>query len=301
LTRFIYDQFSKDHLDLFLSPQGTVETSKTLSSEIRELDVWFVPNSAEFPPELGLLGRFSRTPSIFEPYRNPVTPSEILDCLAKLSVMRENLQREAQRQKQSLGENERPRLWIVTPTASKATIEGFGGQSNPEWGSGVYFLPEFWRTALVVIHQLPVTGETWWLRLLGRGRVQQKAIDELENLPLTHPFRSATLELLYNLRRNLEVATESAREDRELIMRLAPLYQQDRQQAVQEGIEQGIEQGIRQGEIHLVLRLLNRRLGTISPDSQQKIAQLSVEDLETLGLALLDFQSEADLVRWLDR
>ncbi|MEG3438355.1 DUF4351 domain-containing protein [Pannus brasiliensis CCIBt3594] len=305
MTRFIYDQFSKDHLDRFLGPRGLVETSKTISSEIREIDVWFVPNSPESPEELGLLGRFARTPSIFEPYRDPVTRSEILDCLAKLSVMRENLQREANRQKQRLAESDRPRLWILTPTASIATIEGFGGHDNAEWGPGVYFLPRFFRTAIVVIHHLPATPDTLWLRLLGRGKVQRKAIDEVENLSPTHPFRSATLELLYNLRKNLEVATEPVAEDRELIMRLAPLYQEDRQRAIQEGIERGIEQGIergiRQGELNLVLRLLDRRFGTISESSSRKIRQLPVERLEALGLALLDFQSEADLVRWLDR
>jgi hypothetical protein len=31
-------------------------------------------------------------------------------------------------------------------------------------------------------------------------------------------------------------------------MRLAPLYQQDREQAIQEGEERGIQRGIQQGE-----------------------------------------------------
>jgi hypothetical protein len=40
------------------------------------------------------------------------------------------------------------------------------------------------RTAIVVIHQLPETSETLWLRLLGRGSVQEQALIELQALPL---------------------------------------------------------------------------------------------------------------------
>jgi len=98
-------------------------------------------------------------------------------------------------------------------------------------------------------------------------------------------------------------------------MRLAPLYQQDREKAVQEGLEQGLEQGlergleqglergleqgIQRGEANLVLRLLNRRLGQVPAGVEQQIRQLSIEQLEDLGEALLDFAREADLLDWL--
>ncbi len=70
------------------------------------------------------------------------------------------------------------------------------------------------------------------------------------------------------------------------------------------GIQQGIEQGLQQGmqrEANLVLRLLNRRLGLVSPTVEQQIRQLPVEQLEDLGVALLDFESEADLLNWLPK
>lgn len=34
----------------------------------------------------------------------------------------------------------------------------------------------------MVIHQLPNTPETLFLRILGRGKVQRQAVEELENL-----------------------------------------------------------------------------------------------------------------------
>jgi hypothetical protein len=46
---------------------------------------------------------------------------------------------------------------------------------------------------------------------------------------------------------------------------------------------------------------LNREvLGVIPANLVEKIRQLPIETLESLGEALLDFQSEADLVNWLE-
>ena len=70
-------------------------------------------------------------------------------------------------------------------------------------------------------------------------------------------------------------------------MRLAPLYQQDRELAKQEG------------EQRLIIRLLNRRIGEIDSSLIQKVQQLPVEKLEELGEALLDFISVTDLETWL--
>jgi hypothetical protein len=47
------------------------------------------------------------------------------------------------------------------------------------------------------------------------------------------------------------------------------------------------------------LRLLKRKFTKINPESEQKIRELSIEELENLGEALLDFESEIDLRSWL--
>lgn len=51
------------------------------------------------------------------------------------------------------------------------------------------------------------------------------------DLPLNHPYKQVTLELVYNLRQNLRINQNLESDDRELIMRLEPLYQQDRERA----------------------------------------------------------------------
>ena len=80
-------------------------------------------------------------------------------------------------------------------------------------------------------------------------------------------------------------------------MRLAPLYEQDREAAIQ----QGEAIGLQKGEANLVLRLLKRRFGELPPHITETIQKLSVEKLEDLGEALLDFETQADLINWLNQ
>ncbi|WP_373527719.1 Rpn family recombination-promoting nuclease/putative transposase [Nostoc sp.] len=69
--------------------------------------------------------------------------------------------------------------------------------------------------------------------------------------------------------------------------------------AILEAKEEGREEGREEGERTIVLRLLNRRVGNIPDALLSQIQGLSVEQLEALGDALLDFSSLADLERWL--
>jgi Domain of unknown function (DUF4351) len=303
MTRFIHDQFSKDYLEELLKPYGQVQAPSRVAAEVKEIDVLFSPTTTQTTnlATLGLLGKMAVTPAIFEPFRNPASSEEISDCLAKLSEVKSSIQREAKRRKTKIVAREIPQLWILTPTASKSIISGFGGELKLDWGKGVYFLPKHFRTAIVVIHQLSFTPETMWLRILGRGRVQRQAIDELAALPAHHPLQRVTLELLYNLQQNLSINQSTPAEDRELMMRLAPLYEQDREKARQEGLQQGLEQGLYKGEQQLILRLLNRRLGEIDLSLIEQVKELSIEQLETLGEALLDFATVADLEVWLSQ
>ncbi|MDZ7951763.1 Rpn family recombination-promoting nuclease/putative transposase [Nostoc sp. DedQUE09] len=59
------------------------------------------------------------------------------------------------------------------------------------------------------------------------------------------------------------------------------------------------EEGREEGERTIVLRLLNRRVGNIPDALLSQIQGLSVEQLEALGDALLDFSTLADLEGWL--
>ncbi|MEB3826834.1 hypothetical protein LKK83_04975, partial [Phormidium sp. CCY1219] len=125
-----------------------------------------------------------QTPAIFEPFRNPATADEIRDCLLKLLLIRAELQREANRNRTRISDASLPKLWIITPTASEDRLAGFGATLDLDaWPMGIYVLSPQLRTFVVVVHQLPRTIDTLWLRVLGRGRVQAEAIAELDRLP----------------------------------------------------------------------------------------------------------------------
>ena len=91
----------------------------------------------------------------FEPFHNPITRAEVWDCVIKLGEVSRQLQREANRSQTRIPESELPKLWMLTPTASTAILSKFGGRIDRSWMAGVYFLPEWFRSAIVVIHQLP--------------------------------------------------------------------------------------------------------------------------------------------------
>ncbi|MGI2907612.1 hypothetical protein [Tolypothrix sp. VBCCA 56010] len=284
MTRFIHDQFAKDYLEELLKPYGEVQAASRVAGEVREIDVLFSPSAEQTTnlETLGLLGRFAEFPAILEPYRNAASKEEICDCVLKLLEVRGALQREANRNNTSVQDSTVPKLWILTPTASATLLSGFGAVQGGDWLPGVHFMAEYLRTAIVAIHQLPRTQETLWLRILGRGRVQAQAIDELEALPSNHPFRRATLELLYNLRQNLRVNQSPEDDDRELIMRLEPLYQQDREQAKLEGERLVVENllRVRFGSLDNELSAIISPLLALLPEEfTPLLMQLSREEL----------------------
>ncbi len=58
---------------------------------------------------------------------------------------------------------------------------------------------------------------------------------------------------------------------------------------------------MKEGVLATIYRQLPRRIGTVAPELQQRLLQLSASQLEDLGEALLDFARPDDLIAWLDR
>ena len=61
----------------------------------------------------------------------------------------------------------------------------------------------------------------------------------------------------------------------------------------------GQARGAKDKALSIVLRLLNRRIGLLNESLETTVRQLSVKQLDDLSEALLDFESPADLDRWL--
>ena len=78
-------------------------------------------------------------------------------------------------------------------------------------------------------------------------------------------------------------------------MRESVIYQE----ILEEGREEGREEGKREEALAYTMRLLSRRIGTVEPELEVQIRELTTQELEELGEALLDFSELADLVTWL--
>ncbi len=61
-----------------------------------------------------------------------------------------------------------------------------------------------------------------------------------------------------------------------------------------------LQKGDKQGEERTIIRQLNRRFGEIDSSLIERIRVLSVEKLDYLAEALLDFSEVSDLIAWLD-
>jgi len=77
-------------------------------------------------------------------------------------------------------------------------------------------------------------------------------------------------------------------------------YQDVFQLGIQEGRQEGRQEGKQEGEANLIIRLLNRRLGVVTPNQENQIRSLSLPGLEALGEALLDFTNPTDIDTWLN-
>ena len=143
------------YLQELLSPLGSVEISKDVAGEVREIDVYFAPSPEPQIDKqtLGLLGRFTDTTALIEPFRNAATKSEVRSCMGKLFDTCAVFEREAKRNDTRLEEDCLPNLWILSPTASEDFLEGFNTEIDEDnWLKGIHFLGDSLRTAVVAIH-----------------------------------------------------------------------------------------------------------------------------------------------------
>ncbi len=131
------------------------------------------------------------------------------------------------------------------------------------------------------------------LAVLGRTNDRTKTLREISSLIDNLKDRreqsniAAAPSLLAGLVLKKEVIRAVLREE---IMQESVIYQDIK--------EQGIKQGLQQGQSTLVLRQLKRRIGKIESEDETLITGLSVEQLEALGDALLDFSHRDDLLAW---
>ena len=312
MTRQPHDQFAKQYLQELLNALGKVEISREVLPEVRQIDVWFVPAMPSTLAESttsarGLLGKLALTPCLLEPFRNPPQETEVRSCMLKLFAMCSQFERQAKQKQQTLKPDDLPHLWILSPSCSEARLKGFGTQlkRKENWPKGVYFLAPSLRTALVAINQLPVTRQTLWLRVLGKGETQRQAVRELEKLPPGEPLREAILELMAKWHISLQKSENLTQEAQELLMNLSSAYLQWREETLQQGRQEGRQEGRQQGTLDgqrlMVEKLLEAKFSTLDQELSDIVAvimQLSLTERSQLLLDLSNLSREELLQRF---
>jgi hypothetical protein len=293
MTQIPFDQLSKQYLEEFLAPLGLVQRNLEVLGESKFVDVWFVPTvpSTLEAQDLGLLGRIIQTPCLLEPFRNAPSRTEVRTCILKLIWIQEDQRRKEKQRAVSLQESDLPQLWILAAIATNPVIQDFGAAEKPEWGAGVYILPAAFKAAIIAINKLPETPETLWLRVLGRGATQRKAVMEVLALPETYPRRAGILRLLASWKVSIEVKEILDAQEQEELMALSQVFLDWEQKTINTAQKQATES--------LVLRQLTRRVGEVTPDLLLRVQELSLAQVKALGEALLDFSTVDDLVEWL--
>ena len=107
-----------------------------------------------------------------------------------------------------------------------------------------------------MIHQLPKTIDTLFLRLLGRGTVQADAVNELTALPSDHPYRGETLHHISRLQINLKLRQNKTKDLQEVIMNLAPAYDK----WLEETLTKGRVEGRVETQIDIARRMLKKNV-----------------------------------------
>ncbi len=138
-----------------------------------------------------------------------------------------------------------------------------------------------------------------------------KHTPDLETIP-------ATMETVPELEKAFQIANEANLSLKEFEdMEAQEMAIEEQRGTVSRGIEEGLEravegalegaraqlmqEGIRAGQRALILRMLERRVGEVSPDAVSRIGELSVEQLESLVEEVVGFSSLSDLMAWLEQ
>ena len=138
------------------------------------------------------------------------------------------------------------------------------------------------------------------LAVLGRSNDRTQTLREISSVISTIEDRrqqsniTAATSILAGLVLEKDVVRGILREE---IMQESVIYQD----IVEKATAQGEAQGVKKEAASLVLRLLKKRIGVVSAEDESLITGLSVEQLEVLGEALLDFSSGDDLTAWLNQ
>jgi predicted transposase/invertase (TIGR01784 family) len=180
-----------------------------------------------------------------------------------------------------------------------------------------------WQAVVIYPSRSIEQSNTGMVReLLASGRIQRIYLDELgeiEELPIGVGLMVLTTLEGDEAKTEARRAIERSDGDRAIINLISTIVvykfselsreevdamlgiELEQTRVYQEAEQKGNVKGRREEAQNLILRQLNRQVGNVAIDLQERIQSLTLERLEDLGEALLDFNSMADLEAWLTR
>jgi hypothetical protein len=289
MTTKPFDRFNKCLFQELLSPFGQVIPNMAVLGGERMIDVFFAPHPGVILDidELGQLALMGQQPALFEPFRSALTDDDVQTCLMKLYMVYADLGRE----NPTIPVTEQPYLWIVAAEVSDRLLLDFGGHHDPALGEGFYRLVKGLNAAIVAVDELPVTPETMWLRLLGKGRTQEDAIEDLLLLPESDSKRMTALNLLVSWRINIGVSELFEREEESILMALSQTYLEWEKQTERRGMEIELQRGTERLNAErrsTIVNLMQLRYGSIDAELEAVIPQLMVMENSEFTRLLLE-------------
>jgi hypothetical protein len=152
----------------------------------------------------------------------------------------------------------------------------------------VYYAVSGLRTFLIAAHQLAPTRDTLWLRILGRGKIQKRAIDEVLALPIDDPMRNLALKLINQWRIRVEQSQDLSPDEQEQLMNFSPAYIAWEEQTLQKGRQEGELRGELKGQREMLLQFMTLKFGSLSAQVVSQIQAInSTEKLQQLADAII--------------
>jgi hypothetical protein len=81
--------------------------------------------------------------------------------------------------------------------------------------------------------------------------------------------------------------------------KLAPVEKEQIVEATMSWAERAEQKGVQQGMLILITKQIRHRFGPIDSHTRKRLSELSADQLESLGDALMDFFKPEDLAKWL--
>ncbi len=191
----------------FTAGNPSILVNPEIIAEAELVDLLFEPDRCKSRAHLGLLGSLVFAPSIIDCLRWTPTADDVQNSLSQwLRWNSENTggivaieappvdETEAEAEFEAAAERVVDRLLLViVPSITEDLLDGFGIRPSTHL-PGLYQFPPAYCTQIIVTSELPEHLSTLWLRLLGRGRTQRTAIQELIDLDPEQPLRTTALQ-----------------------------------------------------------------------------------------------------------